>query len=108
MATNEYAYNRSLIIGVTTVILILAVVSYALRLYARRVSGARIWWDDCTIGIGLVSLKFSPLQVVPRMKVWDLPDISFSASFLAFAIMLVSSSYHSFQDSLRVNHESGR
>ncbi|MCJ1379282.1 hypothetical protein MMC17_002383 [Xylographa soralifera] len=59
MATNDYAHNRSLIIGVTTAVLILAVISYALRLYARRISGARIWLDDYTIGIGLL-LSFVP------------------------------------------------
>ena len=68
MTTNEYGYNRSLIIGVTTVVLILAVFSYGLRLYARRISGARIWLDDYTIGIGLVSLDLHPL----RVEVWDL------------------------------------
>ncbi|KAI4128728.1 MAG: hypothetical protein LQ347_004059 [Umbilicaria vellea] len=54
MATDEYLYHRRLIIGLTTVILMLAVASYALRLYARRISGARIWLDDCVIGVGLL------------------------------------------------------
>lgn len=60
MATEEYLYHRRLIIGVTTVILILAVVSYALRLYARRISGSRIWLDDYAIGVGLVSFELGP------------------------------------------------
>ena len=63
MAKDEYVYHRRLIIGVTAVILITAVVSYSLRLYARRISRARIWLDDITIGVGLVSSKPQPLQV---------------------------------------------
>ena len=60
MATNDYLYNQRLIIGVTTVVLTLVIVSYALRLYARRISEARIWFDDIIIGIGLVSFVLDP------------------------------------------------
>ena len=47
-------YNQNLIIAITTLVLALAYISYALRLYARRVSGAKVWWDDYMIGGGLV------------------------------------------------------
>ena len=55
MASSDYIYNERLIIGVTTFVLTLAIISYTLRLYARRILEARIWFDDITIGIGLVS-----------------------------------------------------
>lgn len=48
------SYNQNLIIAITTLVLILAYVSFGLRLYARRVSGAKVWWDDYTIAAGLV------------------------------------------------------
>ena len=67
MATNDYVYNQRLIIGVTTFVLTLAIISYALRLYARRISEARIWFDDITIGIGLVSFD-SALQVESKVN----------------------------------------
>lgn len=50
----EVNHYRKLIIGVTTVILVLAFASYALRIWARRVSGAKLWYDDFFMGIGLV------------------------------------------------------
>ena len=48
------SYNQNLIIAITTLVLVLAYVSYGLRLYARRVSGAKVWWDDYMIAAGLV------------------------------------------------------
>ena len=47
-------YNQNLIIAITTLVLVLAYASYALRLYARRVSGAKVWWDDYMVAAGLV------------------------------------------------------
>ena len=47
-------YNQQLIISVTTVVLVLAFLSYGLRLYARRIAGAKVWWDDHMIAGGLV------------------------------------------------------
>ena len=45
--------RQHLIIGVTTTILLLAIISYGLRLYAKRITAATVWWDDYAIGIGL-------------------------------------------------------
>ena len=45
--------RQHMIIGVTTTILLLAIISYGLRLYAKRITAATVWWDDYTIGVGL-------------------------------------------------------
>ena len=45
--------RQQLIIGVTTTILLLALISYGLRLYAKRITAATVWWDDYAIGVGL-------------------------------------------------------
>ena len=45
--------RQHLVIRVTTTILVLAFLSYGLRLYAKRITAAHIWWDDYLIGIGL-------------------------------------------------------
>jgi len=61
-------YRQQLILGSTTTSLILAIGSYGLRLYVKRKIVARIWWDDYTIGVGLVCRAFqsqhSMLEVV--------------------------------------------
>ena len=46
-------FRQQVIIRVTTTILVLAMLSYGLRLYAKRITAAHIWWDDYLIGIGL-------------------------------------------------------
>lgn len=38
----------------TTLVLVLAIASYALRLLARRKSFQSLKWDDCLMGIGLL------------------------------------------------------
>ena len=53
-APDGLTYNQNLIIAITTLVLALSYISYGLRLYARRVSGAKVWWDDYMIGGGLV------------------------------------------------------
>ena len=45
--------RQHLVIRVTTTILVLAFLSYGLRLYAKRITAAHIWWDDYLIGLGL-------------------------------------------------------
>ena len=55
VTSKEVAEHQRLIIGVTTVALILAVTSYVLRLYARWISVARLWYDDYFMCAGLVS-----------------------------------------------------
>ena len=47
-------FRQHVIIRVTTTILVLALLSYGLRLYAKRITAAHIWWDDYLIGIGLL------------------------------------------------------
>ena len=39
-------YNRQLTLGVVTTCLILSVISFAARLYARIRSAAKLWYDD--------------------------------------------------------------
>lgn len=95
MATDEYLYHRRLIIGLTTVILMLAVASYALRLYARRISGARIWLDDCVIGVGLVSFELGPSLCVIELELEAYMTRSFSVVYPVFATMLVCGPYRS-------------
>ena len=51
---SHLTYRQHLIIGVTTTILLLAILSYGLRLYAKRITAANVWWDDYVIGIGLL------------------------------------------------------
>ena len=54
MSAAEIAYNKRLIVGVTTFCELIGVVSCAARLLARRLSKATLWWDDYVMGIGLV------------------------------------------------------
>ena len=46
--------RNALIIGIYTTLLILAVVSVVLRLASRRISRAKLWWDDYCILVALV------------------------------------------------------
>ncbi len=52
----DFNYRQRLVLGVTITILMLAIISYALRLYAKRITAASVWWDDYMIGVGLVSI----------------------------------------------------
>lgn len=54
MAGDIATYRQKLIVGVTTAVLILAIVSCLLRWYARRISSATLWYDDYLMGAGLV------------------------------------------------------
>ena len=63
MDAKEELYNRHLIIGITTLIEILGVTAYALRLLARRFSSTALWWDDYIMGIGLVMIYLPSSQV---------------------------------------------
>ena len=46
--------RNALIIGIYTTLLILTVVSVVLRIASRRVSRAKLWWDDYCIIVALV------------------------------------------------------
>ena len=48
-----FFYRERLVVVVTNTILALALISYGLRLYAKRITTAYIWWDDYVMGIGL-------------------------------------------------------
>lgn len=54
--------RQHVIVAITTFILTLAIVSYALRLYAKRKTAANVWWDDYMIGVGLVR-ENSPILI---------------------------------------------
>lgn len=55
MNNNESEYHQHLILGVTTAVFVLAIISYILRLYARHISGANFWYDDYVMAGALVS-----------------------------------------------------
>ncbi|CAK7204520.1 hypothetical protein SEUCBS139899_007277 [Sporothrix eucalyptigena] len=46
MSTSGEEYNRRLTLGVVTTCLILSVISFAARIYARTRSAAKLWYDD--------------------------------------------------------------
>ena len=54
MSINEVSHRQHVIIGITTAVLVLAIISYVLRLAARRMSRAAFWYDDWLMGAGLV------------------------------------------------------
>ena len=51
----EVKYHQNLLVGVNVVLLVLATASFVLRLYARRLSVARYWYDDVVMGFAMVS-----------------------------------------------------
>jgi hypothetical protein len=53
-------YNRrAFAYAATTVVLVLSILSYAMRIAARRKSGQPLKWDDFLMGIGLF-ISFLP------------------------------------------------
>ena len=48
------ARHHDLVIAVTTLSEIFALLSFWLRIWARRISNAKLWWDDFIMGVGLV------------------------------------------------------
>ncbi|MCJ1304771.1 hypothetical protein MMC08_007584 [Hypocenomyce scalaris] len=50
----EVKYHQNLLVGVNVVLLVLATASFVLRLYARRLSVARYWYDDVVMGFAMV------------------------------------------------------
>ena len=54
MGDSEIRFHRHLVIGVTTFCQVLGVSAFGLRLWARRISDASLWWDDYLMGVGLV------------------------------------------------------
>ena len=68
MSAVEINHHQHLVIGVTTFLEIVAVASFALRLWARRISNASFWWDDYVMGIGLVCTLDSELAALGTQK----------------------------------------
>lgn len=62
MDSKEVLHNQHLIIAITTLIEVLGITSYVLRLLARRFSNTALWWDDYVMGIGLVMIYPPSLQ----------------------------------------------
>lgn len=60
MSADEINYHRHLVIGVETLVKVLSFASFGLRLWARRVSESKLWWDDYIMGIGLVRGPWIP------------------------------------------------
>lgn len=60
--SNGLTYRQHLILGVSITTMGLAMISYALRLYAKRITAAKVWWDDYVIGIGLVRRIFEDIE----------------------------------------------
>ena len=54
-----HASRVHLILGVSIALLVLSFVAVALRLLARRLSGAGLWWDDWLIIAALVYMLFN-------------------------------------------------
>lgn len=52
-------FRQEIAIIPTTVILILCVLTYGLRIIARLLTKQRIWWDDIFMGFGLI-LSWEP------------------------------------------------
>lgn len=61
MSEEETWHPRHLIIGVSIFLEILGVGSFALRIWARKLSKATFWWDDYVMAAGLVNW-IHPLQ----------------------------------------------
>lgn len=87
MGTSENAYRRHLIVGVTIFCEILGPMSFGLRIWARRISKAELWWDDYVMSLGLVISLLSPSPTVRKLTI---RIASSSLQFLEYAISLVS------------------
>lgn len=46
-------YDKNVMTVVPIVFAVLATVAYGFRLYARKVAGVALWYDDLLMGIGL-------------------------------------------------------
>ena len=86
MSAREVSYRQHLVIGVTTFCEIIGPVSFALRLWARKLSKANLWWDDYVMGLGLVRAYFFNSQ---RIVGSALTGASSLLRYLAYAISLV-------------------
>lgn len=56
---SDVVYRQVIAVVPTTTILLLAVLTYGLRIVARAQTRQKIWWDDYLMGVGLL-LSFEP------------------------------------------------
>ena len=59
MSTGEARHHQVLLSAGTSVLLVIGIGSYILRLWSRRMSGVQLWYDDYCIGLGLVRVHHS-------------------------------------------------
>ena len=58
MSNDTYYQSRtSGVYGGTISLILVAAIAVCLRLAARKISAANLWWDDWTLVIALVSLR---------------------------------------------------
>ncbi|MCJ1311614.1 hypothetical protein MMC25_005287 [Agyrium rufum] len=90
-------HDASLVIAITTIVLVLAIVSYIFRLCGRWIAGAKLWYDDYVMGLALIlgslccvcnylSLKVGLGQHVRSLTETDIEDYL----IIIFALQLIS------------------
>lgn len=88
MSTSEIAYRQHLVIGVTTFCEILGPVSFGLRLWARRISKADLWWDDYVMSLGLVismrSAKPNTVKLTMGIARFLLQSLEYATTLVGF------------------------
>lgn len=62
MSAGDSSYSQRLIIGTTTALLLSGIFSYLIRLYARRITHMKLWYDDYLMAVGLV--RTEPLPII--------------------------------------------
>lgn len=55
----QVSYHQRLIIAIETLFKALSLISFGLRLWARHISKAKLWWDDYIMGLALVREAWS-------------------------------------------------
>ena len=76
MSNDIYYQSRTAgVYGGTITLIIVAAIAVALRLTARSISAANLWWDDWTLVIALVSqpcplFQFTCVQLPDRLQVF--------------------------------------
>ncbi|KAL8659146.1 MAG: hypothetical protein Q9202_007261 [Teloschistes flavicans] len=60
----QVSYHQRLIIAIETLFKALSLISFGLRLWARHISKAKLWWDDYIMGL---ALRIRALKVNPQI-----------------------------------------
>ncbi|KAI9778045.1 MAG: hypothetical protein M1816_004288 [Peltula sp. TS41687] len=58
------AQLNGLIIGITSAVMFLSILSYFIRLYARRITQLKLWYDDYIMAVGLPSFHVFATSLV--------------------------------------------